>query len=69
VRGVLPGLVALPGVEAVRRGDLLFVLNHSGGTVRVPVPGPAVDLLTGTKADDEVVLGPCDVVVLDLGDA
>jgi beta-galactosidase len=65
VHGELPGLRDLPGVEAVRRGGLLFVLNHSGATVRVPVAGPAVDLLTGAAVDGEAVLAPCDVVVLD----
>src|SRR5690606_22649446 len=39
VTGVVPGLADLPGVEAVRRGDHLFLLNHSGSAARVPVAG------------------------------
>ncbi|WP_245852661.1 beta-galactosidase [Isoptericola jiangsuensis] len=65
VEGVLPGLGDLPGVEAVRRGGLLFVLNHGGSAARVPVPGAAVDLLTGEVVAGEVVLAPSGAVVLD----
>lgn len=61
-RPVLDGLPDL--VEAVRRGDLLFVLNHGRDAVTVPVPGTHHDLLTGTTFRDEVVLGRRDVVVL-----
>ncbi|WP_159807039.1 beta-galactosidase [Cellulomonas citrea] len=32
------------GVEAVRRGDRLFVLNHTGASVQVPLVGGAVQL-------------------------
>ncbi|MDT0341093.1 beta-galactosidase [Streptomyces litchfieldiae] len=45
VTPVLPGLP--PGVEAVRRGELLFLLNHSREQVTVPLPHPHTDLLTG----------------------
>ncbi|WOI60754.1 beta-galactosidase [Streptomyces fradiae] len=45
VRPVLEGLPA--GVEAVRRGRLLFVLNHGREPVEVPVPGAFRDLLSG----------------------
>ncbi len=45
VRPVLEGLPA--GVEAVRRGRLLFVLNHGREPVEVPVPGVFRDLLSG----------------------
>ncbi|WP_043628036.1 beta-galactosidase [Nonomuraea candida] len=54
VRGPLPGLP--PGVEAVRRGDVLFLLNHGTSTVRVPIPEPADDLLTGSTAEGHVTL-------------
>ncbi|MFD1832976.1 beta-galactosidase [Streptomyces desertarenae] len=47
VRPTLPGLPS--GVEAVRRGELLFVLNHRGEPVTVPLPAPATDLLTGRR--------------------
>ena len=40
----VPGLLTEPveGVEAVVRGDLLFVLNHTGEAVEVPLAGGAV---------------------------
>lgn len=79
VEGAAPA-VRLPGVEVVRRGDALFVLNHGRGTVRVRVedllPGSSsalprhpgsevVDLLTGLPpAAGEVVLAADDAVVL-----
>jgi beta-galactosidase len=51
VRPVLPDRPA--GLEAVRRGDLLFLLNHAPGPVTVTVPGHHRDLLTG-----DAVRGP-----------
>ncbi|WP_327719682.1 beta-galactosidase [Streptomyces sp. NBC_00490] len=63
--GVRPVLDRLPaGVEAVRRGDLLFVLNHSRESVTVEVPGTHHDLLTGTTVTDELTLDRYGVVVL-----
>ncbi|MEU6537513.1 beta-galactosidase [Streptomyces sp. NPDC047000] len=62
VRPVLDGLPA--GVEAVRRGELLFLLNHGREPVTVPVPGTHRDLLTGAPVTDETVLGRYDVKVL-----
>ncbi|MEO3804760.1 beta-galactosidase [Nonomuraea sp. B1E8] len=62
VAGALPRLP--PGVEAVRRGDVLFLLNHGAETAVVPVPGQAEDLLTGAVAGGEVTLAPRDVVAL-----
>jgi beta-galactosidase len=71
IEPALPGLAALnadraPGdeVEAVRRGDVLFLLNHSGGPARIDVPGAWTDLLTGTTVSDEVTVGPTDAVAL-----
>jgi beta-galactosidase len=47
--GVSPVLAGLPaGVEAVRRGALLFLLNHLREPVTVALPAPHTDLLTGT---------------------
>ncbi|MGN9793085.1 beta-galactosidase [Streptomyces sp. OZ13] len=47
--GVRPVLPDRPdGLEAVRRGDLLFLLNHAPGAVTVTVPGHHRDLLTGS---------------------
>ncbi|MFB6777014.1 beta-galactosidase [Streptomyces sp. NPDC056352] len=63
--GVGPVLAGLPeGVEAVRRGELLFLLHHGRGSVTVPVPGPHVDLLTGADVDGLVELGRYGVAVL-----
>ncbi|MFI6864196.1 beta-galactosidase [Streptomyces sp. NPDC050421] len=63
--GVEPVLAGLPdGVEAVRRGDLLFLLHHGRDTVSVAVPGTHEDLLTGEKAVDRVELGRHGVAVL-----
>jgi beta-galactosidase len=62
VRGAVPGLP--PGVEAVRRGDVLFLLNHGAETADVPVPDPAEDLLTGAVAHGLVTLAPRAVVAL-----
>ncbi|MHB9858711.1 beta-galactosidase [Streptomyces sp. YIM S03343] len=62
VRPVLDGLPA--GVEAVRRGELLFLLNHGREPVTVPVPGTHRDLLTGIEVTDRAVLGRYDVKVL-----
>ncbi|MDF6046368.1 beta-galactosidase [Streptomyces sp. JH14] len=63
--GAAPVLAGLPeGVEAVRRGELLFLLHHGRGSVTVPVPGAYVDLLTGKTVDGNVELGRYGVAVL-----
>ncbi|WP_033337627.1 beta-galactosidase [Catenuloplanes japonicus] len=62
VSGVLAELPE--GVEAVRRGDLLWVLNHGDGTVSVPFEGDAVDVLTGSPLRDGVDLAPRGVAIL-----
>jgi beta-galactosidase len=62
-RPVLDGLP--PGVEAVRRGGLLFLLNHGREPVTVPVPeGTHHDLLTGASVTGPVELGRYGVAVL-----
>ncbi|GAB4083791.1 beta-galactosidase [Myceligenerans cantabricum] len=74
---VLPGLRELNAaraagaeLEAVRRGDALFLLNHSGahdapGTpAHVVVPGSWTDLLTGAAVTGEVTVAPGDGAVL-----
>jgi beta-galactosidase len=64
--GVRPPLDHLPvDVEAVRRGELLFLLHHGRDTVTVPVPGRHRDLLTGQDVVDAVELGRYGVVVLE----
>jgi beta-galactosidase len=62
VRPVLDGLPA--GVEAVRRGDLLFLLNHGREPVTVELPGSHRDLLSGSTPTDKVTLGRYGAVVL-----
>ncbi|ORT56776.1 beta-galactosidase [Streptomyces sp. CB03238] len=62
VRPVLDGLPA--GVEAVRRGALLFVLNHGREPVRVGVPGVYREVLTGAEVRGAVSLERYGVAVL-----
>ncbi|BDD75161.1 MULTISPECIES: beta-galactosidase [Streptomyces] len=63
--GVRPVLDGLPdGVEAVRRGDLLFLLNHGREPVTVDLPGTHHDLLTQTTATDRITLGRYGAAVL-----
>ncbi|MFI9583257.1 beta-galactosidase [Streptomyces sp. NPDC052236] len=63
--GVQPVLDALPtGVEAVRRGELLFLLNHGREPVGVPVPGSHHELLTGVRTESVVELDRYGVAVL-----
>lgn len=51
------GIGAPPGVEAVRRGDVLFLLNHSERDVDVTLDGPHIDLLSGVARDGSAPLG------------
>ncbi|MEV5354248.1 beta-galactosidase [Streptomyces sp. NPDC052693] len=63
--GVRPVLDGLPEqVEAVRRGEVLFVLNHGREPVTVEVPGTHHDLLTGTDVTDRITLGRHGAAVL-----
>ncbi|MER7641780.1 beta-galactosidase [Streptomyces sp. NPDC126522] len=63
--GVRPVLAGLPqGVEAVRRGDLLFLLNHGREPVTVDIPGTHRDLLTDTTVEGEIILGRYGAAVL-----
>jgi beta-galactosidase len=55
--GVTPVLRDVPpGVEAVRRGEALFLVNHGVAPAEVAVPGAFVDLLTGARVSDRVTL-------------
>ncbi|MFP3986357.1 beta-galactosidase [Streptomyces sp. E11-3] len=64
--GVRPPPHGLPlGVEAVRRGELLFLLNHGRDAATVPLPGHYRDLLTGAAIQDVVSLGRYGVAVLE----
>ncbi|GGX22487.1 beta-galactosidase [Streptomyces lomondensis] len=63
--GVRPVLDGLPEqVEAVRRGEVLFVLNHGREPVTVEVPGTHHDLLTDTAVTDRITLGRYGAAVL-----
>lgn len=63
--GVRPVLDGLPdGVEAVRRGELLFLLHHGREPVTVDVPGTHRDLLTETTVTDRITLDRYGVAVL-----
>jgi beta-galactosidase len=63
--GARPPLTGLPrAVEAVRRGELLFLLHHDRGEVTVSVPGIHRELLTGRTVEDTVVLERYGVAVL-----
>ncbi|WP_432172424.1 beta-galactosidase [Streptomyces sp. Tue6028] len=63
--GLRPVLDGLPdGVEAVRRGALLFLLNHRPDAVTVEVPGRHRDLLTGDRVTGSVRLERHGAVVL-----
>ena len=66
--GVRPTAEVPPGVDAVRRktedASFLFVLNHTREAVRVSLPVPGRDLLTGKEHASKLVLGPLEVAVL-----
>ena len=66
-RPALPGLPA--GVEAVRRGGLVFVLNHTADEARLPLPGPHRDLLAADGTADEAADGTADPEAADPGTA
>ncbi|MDG4764123.1 beta-galactosidase [Solwaraspora sp. WMMD406] len=53
-----------PGVEAVRRGSVLFLLNHGADPVDVTVSDPATDLLTSEPVSGRLTLAPRAVVAL-----
>jgi beta-galactosidase len=55
--GVTPAADVPPGVEAVRRGDVLFLLNHGDGEAVVALDGRHLDLLSGAARDGSVALG------------
>ena len=62
--GVEPVLSPPRGVEVVRRGDVLFLVNHGASDVRLDVPGTHLDLLTGATVTDSVTLGKFGVAAL-----
>ncbi|MGC4175602.1 beta-galactosidase [Demequina sp.] len=65
VDGIGAPVTALPeGVEAVRRGDALFLLNHTDSDVAVELRAPAQDLLTGERCAGHVTVAAQDARVL-----
>ncbi|GAA3638249.1 beta-galactosidase [Streptomyces chitinivorans] len=63
--GLRPPLPGLPtGVEAVRRGAWLFLLNHRREPATVPLPAPATDELTGRRHEHAITLGRHGAAVL-----
>ncbi len=66
--GVSPAAPVPPGVEAVRRGDHLFLINHADGERSVHVgDAQKQDLLTGSLRSGIVKLGPGEALVLAPG--
>jgi beta-galactosidase len=65
--GVSAVAEAPAGVEAVRRGSLLFVLNHGRGEIEVPIPTGAQELLSGSaQHSGRVRLPPRGVAIIQL---
>jgi beta-galactosidase len=54
------------GVEAVRRGDYLFLISHLDRPVEVELDAKRLDLLTGAMVGPHAVLAPRDALVLAL---
>lgn len=52
------------GVEAVRRGDALFLLNRGARDATIPLPGAWIDLLTDDEIDDHVTIPRGDARVV-----
>lgn len=63
-RAGVEGIEVPAGVEAVRRGDYLFLLNHTTTQQRIALPGAGADLLTQTAMSGEIQLAPRDAIVL-----
>ncbi|MFI6498836.1 beta-galactosidase [Nonomuraea typhae] len=63
-RAGVTGIDVPEGVEAVRRGGYLFLLNHTATGQRVALPYPGVDLLTQTDLHGQTTLAPRDAIVL-----
>ncbi|MEV4092194.1 beta-galactosidase [Streptosporangium saharense] len=64
--GVEPVATVPEGVEATRRGDHLFLLNHTTDPVEVDLPGLGTDLLTGRDLNGLTEIPGRDALVLRL---
>lgn len=63
--GVRPAAEAPSGVEAVRRGSLLFLLNHGQQPVDVLAAAGSMELVSGERlASDRIMLGPREVAIV-----
>ncbi|MEU4560291.1 beta-galactosidase [Actinoplanes sp. NPDC023936] len=66
--GVVPVLDDLPPhVEAVRRGPLLFLLNHGPAEAVVPLPEPGTDAVTGRPVGRSAIVEGGGVTVIRTG--
>ncbi|GAA2678167.1 beta-galactosidase [Actinoplanes palleronii] len=61
---VLPGLP--PHVEAVRRGDLVFLFNHGEAPGTVPLPAPATNAITRRPLSESVTVPPGGTMAVEL---
>nr|WP_309067479.1 beta-galactosidase [Microbacterium sp.] len=52
------------GLEAVRRGDALFLLNHGDAAADIEVPSGSEDLLTGQRTSRRATVAPGEAMVL-----
>ncbi|MFF4992456.1 beta-galactosidase [Streptosporangium saharense] len=64
--GVEPVATVPEGVEATRRGDHLFLLNHTKDPVKVDLAEPGTDLLTGRDLNGLTEIPGRDALVLRL---
>jgi beta-galactosidase len=64
VTGVVPGRALPDDVEAVQRGDALFLLNHGESTRQLALPGRCRDLLSDADVDGQVTLAGGAAMVL-----
>jgi beta-galactosidase len=66
INGVIANLPA--GVELVHRTDgartWLFALNYSSEEVKIPLDRPGYEVLSKTKLDQSLDLGPADVAIV-----
>nr|WP_247602213.1 beta-galactosidase [Cellulomonas denverensis] len=62
--GLRGPLAVPPGVEAIRRGDVLFLLNHGTETRTVALPFPATDLIGGSHTTGDLELPAESAVAL-----
>lgn len=62
------GMYEIDGVEVVTATDgskeALFIMNHNGYPVTVPVEGEYKEMISGEKIEKIVFLKPYDVAIL-----